>query len=249
MRVHLLLFGILKDLAGRSTDTLDLPGGSTVREAMAECEAKIPQIKESLASLAIAVNQEYARAETELKENDEIALLPPVSGGLENATTSGCGYVRIVREPIDTAGVLTNIKGGEDGAAVVFEGIVRNQTRGRKTLYLEYEAYEGMALKELETLACQAPKQFAIRNVAMVHRLGRLEIGETSVLIIVASAHRPAAFEACRWLIDTLKRTVPIWKKEYFEDGAVWADGEPFPAEIATNRHSPGSPSPEGASK
>jgi molybdopterin synthase catalytic subunit len=109
---------------------------------------------------------------------------------------------------------------------------VRNQTRGRKTVYLDYEAYEEMALKQMESLAGQALGQFQIRDVALVHRVGRLEIGETSVLIVVASAHRAAAFDACHWLIDTLKRTVPIWKKEYFEDGAVWADGEPFPDEI-----------------
>jgi molybdopterin synthase catalytic subunit len=114
----------------------------------------------------------------------------------------------------------------------VFEGVVRNQTRGRTTLYLDYEAYEEMALEQLELLADEALRRFQIRDVAIVHRLGRLEIGETSVLIAVLSAHRGAAFDACRWLIDTLKGTVPIWKKEYFEDGAVWADGEPFPAEI-----------------
>ena len=119
-----------------------------------------------------------------------------------------------------------------NGAAVVFEGIVRNNTRGRRTLYLDYEAYEGMALKQMQSVADKACSEFKIRDVTLVHRLGRLEIGETSVLIAVSSAHRAAAFDACRWLIDTLKRTVPIWKKEYFEDGAVWADGEPFPAEI-----------------
>jgi molybdopterin synthase catalytic subunit len=111
---------------------------------------------------------------------------------------------------------------------------VRNQTRGRRTLFLNYEAYEEMALKQIEELARRALAEFKVRDVAIVHRLGRLEIGETSVLIAVASAHRAAAFDACRWLIDTLKRTVPIWKKEHFEDGAVWADGEPFPDEIAS---------------
>jgi molybdopterin synthase catalytic subunit len=115
---------------------------------------------------------------------------------------------------------------------VIFEGVVRNQTRGRTTLYLDYEAYEEMALCQMRGLAKQALNQFQIRDVALVHRLGRLQIGETSVLIAVVSAHRAAAFEACRWLIDTLKRSVPIWKKEYFEDGAVWADGEPFPPEL-----------------
>ena len=152
----------------------------------------------------------------------------------------------IMREPIDTAKVLAGIKHPEDGAAIVFEGIVRNNTRGRQTLYLDYEAYEEMALKQMEDLAGEALVQFQVREVAIVHRLGRLEIGDTSVLIVVASAHRGPAFEASRWLIDTLKRKVPIWKKEYFVDGAVWADGEPFPEDIPRAQ---GSPSGQAASK
>jgi MoaE-MoaD fusion protein len=238
MRVRVLFFGGLKDLAGKSSDWLDLPDGALVRDMLAHYLGEVPRMKESMASLAVAVNQEYAGPETELKSDDEVALLPPVSGG--------SGKASIIRDPIDTRGVLERIKRGEDGAAVVFEGVVRNQTRGRRTVYLDYEAYEGMALQQMEELAEQALKQYQVRDVALVHRLGRLEIGETSVLIVVASAHRAAAFEACRWLIDTLKRTVPIWKKEYFEDGAVWADGEPFPEEI---RRGQGSPGAEGASK
>ena len=130
-------------------------------------------------------------------------------------------------------GAAAEIKQPEDGAAVVFEGVVRNNSRGRRTLYLEYEAYDPMALKQMEELGHQALSNFKIRNVSIVHRIGRLEIGETSVAIIVASAHRTAAFDACRGIIDTLKRPVPIWRKEYFEDWAVWADGEPFPDTIA----------------
>jgi molybdopterin synthase catalytic subunit len=256
MRVRILFFGMLKDLAGKSSDVLDLPDNALVRDVLAYYVAEVPQMKESLAVLAVAVNQEYAAAETVLQADDEVALLPPVSGGsgkAESGTPPSTGsrqalrqaqgklsgqpsgrrrysgrYATIVRDAIDTEGVLEGIKRGEDGAAVVFEGVVRNQTRGRRTLYLDYEAYEEMALRQMEGLAEQALKQFRIREVALVHRLGRLEIGETSVLIVVASAHRAAAFDACRWLIDTLKRSVPIWKKEYFEDGAVWADGEPF---------------------
>jgi molybdopterin synthase catalytic subunit len=119
----------------------------------------------------------------------------------------------------------------------IFDGIVRNNTRGRQTLYLDYEAYEEMALKQMEQLAGEAIDKFGVRDVRLIHRLGRLEIGETSVFIAVASAHRAAALDACRWLIDTLKKTVPIWKKEYFEDGAVWADGEPFPDSIRPVAH------------
>jgi molybdopterin converting factor subunit 1 len=232
MRVRVLFFGSLKDLAGKSSDFLELPDGALVRDVLLHYMAQVPQIRGLLASLAVAVNQEYAGAETALRCDDEVALLPPVSGG--------SGRALIIRDPIDTQGVLGRVKQGGDGAAVVFEGVVRNQTRGRRTLYLDYEAYEEMALRQMESLAEQALKEFQVREVALVHRLGRLEIGETSVLIVVASAHRAAAFDACRWLIDTLKRTVPIWKKEYFEDGAVWADGEPFPAEIPRAQGSPG---------
>jgi MoaE-MoaD fusion protein len=238
MRVRVLFFGVLKDVAGRSSDLLELPDGAVVRDLLAHYRAEVPGMREALGAIAVAVNREYAGAETVLRAEDEIALLPPVSGG------SG-KEVSIVRDPIDTRGVLDRIKCGEDGAVVVFEGVVRNQTRGRRTLYLDYEAYEEMALHQMEGLAGQALGQFPVRDVALVHRLGRLEIGETSVLIVVASAHRAAGFDACRWLIDTLKRTVPIWKKEYFEDGAVWADGEAFPEEIPRA----GSPGPEGASK
>jgi MoaE-MoaD fusion protein len=241
MRVHVLFFGILKDIVGNSAESIDLPDGASVRDLIVHYESKIPRLKESLPSLALAVNQQYAGLDTKLKADDEVALLPPVSGGAPNGVgetpprqpASRRRYALIVRDPIDLPRTLANLKRGEDGAALVFEGVVRNQTRGRRTLYLDYEAYEDMALAQMESLAGQALKQFQVRDVALVHRLGCIEIGETSVLIAVASAHRAAAFEACRWLIDTLKRTVPIWKKEYFEDGAVWADGEPFPPEIS----------------
>jgi molybdopterin converting factor subunit 1 len=239
MRVHVLFFGMLKDLTGKSSDWLDLPEGASVRDVLTSYESRIPRLQESLSSLALAVNQQYAGPDTKLKPGDEVALLPPVSGGAPESGEIPSGqpagrrrYASIVREVIDMQRIVAGLKRGEDGASLVFEGIVRNQTRGRKTLYLDYEAYEEMALDQMESLASEALQQFQVRDVAVVHRLGRLEIGETSVLIAVASAHRAAAFDACRWLIDTLKRTVPIWKKEHFEDGAVWADGEPFPAEI-----------------
>jgi molybdopterin synthase catalytic subunit len=248
MRVRVLFFGVLKELAGKSPDVLNLRDRASVRDVLARCEAQIPRLKLWLPSLAVAVNQQYASPETELKENDEVALLPPVSGGA--GEPAGPCHVAIVRHPIDTAEVLARLKRGEDGAALVFEGVVRNQTRGRNTLYLDYEAYEEMALREMESLASQALRRFQIRDVALVHRVGRLEIGETSVLIAVVAAHRAAAFDACRWLVDTLKRTVPIWKKEYFDDGVVWADGEPFPAEILrANSSEEGSPGEGPASK
>jgi MoaE-MoaD fusion protein len=230
MQIRVLFFGMLKDLAGRSSDLLTLPDEATAGDVVEHYEMRLASLKGKLSSIAVSVNQEYTGPETKLHSGDEVGLLPPVSGGLPRAA--------IVREKIDSAAELEKIKQPEDGAAVVFEGVVRNHSRGRRTLFLEYEAYEVMARKQMESLAERALAQFQIRDVAMVHRLGRLEIGETSVLILVASAHRAAAFEACRWLIDTLKRTVPIWKKEHFEDGAVWADGEPFPEQAAAGTHS-----------
>jgi molybdopterin synthase catalytic subunit len=140
--------------------------------------------------------------------------------------------VAITNAVIDFARIMEEIKTGPDGAVCTFDGIVRNNTRGRQTLFLDYEAYEAMALQQMQGLAAEAISRFGVRDVALVHRLGRLQVGESSVFIVVASAHRGVAFDACRWLIDTLKKTVPIWKKEQFVDGAVWADGEPFPDEI-----------------
>ena len=152
--------------------------------------------------------------------------------------------VAITREPIDASVLIGGIKAGLDGAVCCFDGIVRDNTRGRRTLHLDYEAYEEMALEQMRGLAAEALTRFGVRDVTLVHRLGRLIVGETSVLIVVASAHRGAAFDACRWLIDTLKKTVPIWKKEQFEDGAVWADGEPFPEEIVPGQSAMGSATP-----
>jgi molybdopterin synthase catalytic subunit len=230
MQVRVIFFGMLKDLVHLDRDTLALPEGATVADLLDQYERRIPTLKKLLPSIAISVNREYASPDVKLNAGDEVGLLPPVSGGVPRAF--------IVREKIDTQATLEGVKRPEDGAAVAFEGVVRNNTRGRRTLYLDYEAYEEMAVKQMEALVAQACAQFKIRDALILHRLGRLEIGDISVLIVVASAHRGPAFDACRWLIDTLKRTVPIWKKEYFEDSAVWADGEPFPDDIPRSTHS-----------
>jgi MoaE-MoaD fusion protein len=226
MHVRVLLFGVLKDAFPEVVDSLELAAGATVATLIDHFRGQAPQQDQVWSSLAVAVNQEYAFPSHPLADGDEIALLPPVSGGSQQP------YIALVREPIRAESLLSQLKQGEDGAVVVFDGIVRNNTRGRRTLHLLYEAYEEMALKQMSALAQEANQRFAIRDLLLVHRLGRLQVGETSVLVAVASAHRAAAFDACRWLIDTLKKTVPIWKKEHFEDGAVWADGEPFPEEM-----------------
>ena len=227
MRVRLIVFGLLKDLIPSTTGEIDLQPGATVADLLQACRGSLAGHDALWSSLAVAVNREYATAGHPLSDGDEVALLPPVSGGTEAENV-----VFITRVPIDAGQIVAGLKQGRDGAVTIFDGIVRNNTRGRKTLSLDYEAYEEMALKQRQELAAKALADFKVRQVAIVHRLGKLEIGETSVLIAVASAHRGATFDACRWLIDTLKKTVPIWKKEHFEDGAVWADGEPFPPEI-----------------
>jgi MoaE-MoaD fusion protein len=241
MQVRILAFGILKDALGPSATRFDLPEGATVAALLDGLSALEPALP--LGGIAVSVNAEYAAASQVLRENDEVGLLPPVSGGA--GRTAGDSqesqyeppvFTALTRDPIDSETRIAAAKRAEDGAVVVFDGIVRDHSRGRRTLYLDYEAYEEMAAKQMAELAAQALERFSVRHAAIVHRLGRLEIGETSVLIVVASAHRAQAFDACRWLIDALKKTVPIWKRETFVDGAVWAPGEPFPDEIAVSQ-------------
>src|SRR5215470_6356641 len=135
-------------------------------------------------------------------------------------------WCELLRGPINGDAAIRHVRADLDGAMVTFDGFVRNESHGRRTLYLEYEAYESMALAKIHEICAHIHNAYAIHRVAIFHRLGHLDVGETSVFIAVSAPHRAAAFEACRFAIDTLKRTVPIWKKEFFEDGAVWADGE-----------------------
>jgi len=214
MHVRVLCFGVLKDWLGAATATVELPEGATVAALLEVLRKR--QSTDLLQKIAVSVNAQFATAAQVLHEGDE-----------DKATTA------LTRQPIDAERLMAAVKQGEDGAVVVFDGIVRNNSRGRQTLYLDYEAYEEMAAKQMRALAAEVRTRFGVRQVTLIHRLGRLAVGETSVFIAVASAHRAQAFEACRWLIDTLKKTVPIWKKETFADGAVWADGEPFPAGLA----------------
>lgn len=235
MRVRLLSFGPLKTALPPDGAWFELTGETEAQSVTDLVRALVAQgtfSDAAMRSAAVAVNQEYAAPDQILSDGDEVAILPPVSGGAPPVSESADDLVQIVREPIDTERIVNAVKSGGDGAVCVFDGIVRDNTRGRATLHLDYEAYEEMALRQMRMLRDEAIANFSVREVAIVHRLGRLSVGETSVLIAVASAHRGAAFEACRHLIDTLKKTVPIWKREQFVDGAVWADGEPFPEDL-----------------
>jgi molybdopterin synthase catalytic subunit len=230
IQVHVRAFGILKDTLGSEPAPLALPAAATITDLLNHIAAIHPAAP--LKGIAVSVNAEYATSTHPLHDGDEVGLLPPVSGGAPGTTTY------LTRDPIDAPALVSAAKHPEDGALVVFDGIVRNHSRGRQTLHLDYEAYEQMAAKQIAALAAEARTKFGVRHVTLVHRLGRLAVGETSVLIVVASAHRAQAYEASRWLIDTLKQTVPIWKKETFTDGAVWADGEPFPSSVAVTPES-----------
>jgi MoaE-MoaD fusion protein len=236
-QVRVLAFGVLKDAFGPEV-LIGLPSGATVTDLLAMISASHPSAV--LTGIAVSVNAEYVTRSHPLNDGDEVGLLPPVSGGAQQpnevspeSADALATVTNLTRELIDSGQLVAAARRGEDGAVVVFDGIVRNNSCGRQTLYLDYEAYEEMAVKKLNELAQKAHARFGVRQVTIVHRLGRLMVGETSVLIVVASAHRAQAFEACRWLIDTLKKTVPIWKKETFIDGTIWADGEPFPAEVS----------------
>jgi MoaE-MoaD fusion protein len=233
MRVHVLFFGRLKEIVGRGEEEAELSEGARLEDLFARYGQRYPELGAFRDSVVAAVNQVFVDWQSPLSAGDEVAFLPPVSGGAGLPDTAlERDVVRLVRVPIAVAEVVAGLKAPEDGAVVAFEGIVRNHSAGQRTLYLEYEAYQAMALAKLHEIAEEMHGRFPIDHVALIHRLGRLEIGETSVFVGVASAHRAAAFEACRFGIDTLKRTVPIWKKEYFEGGAVWAKGEvpPLPS-------------------
>jgi molybdopterin synthase catalytic subunit len=220
MKVNVLFFGITRDLTGCAQEMADLPEDENVEGLRRHYEARFPRLRTVGGALLLAVNQEFAQGSMPLHEGDEVAFIPPVSGG------AGADFFLITRRPISIAELANQLRAPQDGAVVVFEGNVRNHSRGRATLYLEYESYEPMAIRKMEELGREAKQKFAIDAIGMIHRLGRLEIGETSVAIIVTAEHRRAAFEACQYAIDRLKRIVPIWKKEYFADGAVWAEGE-----------------------
>jgi molybdopterin converting factor subunit 1 len=224
VRVRVLFFGQLKDIVGVAQEEAELSEGARV-EDLFECYGRrFPKLSEFRPSVAASVNQEYAAWRATLSSGDEVAFLPPVSGGEQAAAPEF--VLRRVRAPLGQRELVESLKAPKDGALVVFDGFVRNSFKGHQTLYLEYEAYEPMAYSKMREIGAQIRGRFAIDRLAIVHRLGRLEIGDTSVLIAVSSAHRAAAFDACRYAIDTLKRSVPIWKKEYFAGGSVWAEGE-----------------------
>jgi MoaE-MoaD fusion protein len=230
MQVKLLFFATLKDIVGARQLQFDVPAGATVADLLTHLEASYPRMKDYRPVVLTAVNEEYVDHRTHIHEGDEVAIFPPVSGGEVQSDAlliSRPGEIyQITRDPIDARKVAREMLRGEDGAICIFEGVVRNNSKGKRTLHLVYEAYETMALKRLEEIGIFVRRAWEIDGIAMIHRLGHLDIGETSVAVIVTSAHRRAAFDACHYSIDKLKKTVPIWKKEFFEDGELWIEGQ-----------------------
>ena len=253
--VRVLFFGAARDAVGGEEIDLELNPPATTKTARTHLVTMYPALERFGKSLLLAVNQEYALPDREIKDGDELAVFPPVSGGSEEefatktqshkeneagvkgptkagsadvlSTSPGKNdFFELTTDPIDVGAVARRVILPECGATVTLDGYARGWTRGRRTLYLVYEAYAPMALSEMKKLGDQAREKFEIAHIGIVHRTGRLEIGETSVVIAVSAPHRRAAFAACDWIIRELKRTVPIWKKEFFEDGEVWVEGE-----------------------
>ena len=231
LSVRVLFFGAARDVVGRGQLDISCPDRCTTGELFQKVLFEYPALNRFGKSLLLAVNQQYADPKRELREGDELAIFPPVSGGSAGsagilpASSADKDFFELTTEPIDVAAVARRVVLPQCGATITLDGYAREWTKGRRTLYLIYEAYEAMALTEMKRLGEQAHEKFDIAHVGIVHRTGRLEIGETSVVISVSAPHRAAAFQACEWAIRELKRTVPIWKKEVFEDGEVWVEG------------------------
>ena len=226
VRVRVLFFGQLKEIVGASTDEVEIDEGARVSDLFARYGSRFPQLADLKNSIAPSVNQEFALWQAHLSPGDEVAFMPPVSGGSRGATKIETEICELLRRPLIPDEWLGSLASPADGAVVVFEGMARNHSHGRRVLRLEYEAYEPMAMKKMRELASSLRSRFGVSRVVLAHRLGRIEIGETSIVIGVSSAHRQASFDACRQAIDEFKRTVPIWKKEFFEGGSAWAEGE-----------------------
>ena len=226
--MKVLFFGMLKDVVGRAEDSLDLETGATLGEVFDYYGSRYPRLRQMAGNILLARNQEFASPATQIDGGDEIAFLPPVSGGSppRHEISENGHFFALTWHPIVTRKLVDRLLRGDDGAVVTFEGVVRNNTAGRQTHYLDYECYEPMALKLMAHIGREIAAGYPIGRIAIVHRLGRMLIGETSVAVIVTAAHRKPACDAALEGIDRLKRIVPIWKKEHFADGEVWVEGE-----------------------
>lgn len=219
MKINLLLFGSVREAAGTSKLKVELADGASVADLRIWLAERNPVVEKLGDRLAASINTEMAQADDVLEDGDEVAFLPPVAGG--DGAVKRCTISEL---PLDEAEVAARVEGPDAGGVVSFIGRVRNHARGQTIEHLEYEAYPAMAEKEMEKIVDEAAEKWPGTRVAIAHRIGRLEIGDAAVIVIAASAHRGEAFDACEFAIDTLKVTVPIWKREVATDGAYWVD-------------------------
>jgi molybdopterin synthase catalytic subunit len=230
VRVRVLFFGVLRDITGMREDVVSVDEGSRLDTVYQHYAARFPRLRDISSSLVLALNQQFSEPAAALSDGDEVAFLPPVSGGstdfLEEIADPAGHFFGITRGVLHAEGLVQRLHQDEDGAVVTFEGVTRNNTKGRTTRFLEYECYLPMAIRTMADIGRDIVAKLPISRIGMIHRLGKLEIGEASVIVVATSPHRKAAFDAALEGINRLKRTVPIWKKEFFADGEVWVEGE-----------------------
>ncbi len=234
MKAKVLFFGVLREITGTPSESAEFAPGTSLSDVFEAYAARFPKLKPMAGNIVAARNQEFAPFTETVNEGDELAFLPPVSGGSEEEPEFESepelwdegNYFALTARAIDVRKVARKLLTGAEGAVVTFEGTARNNTDGRPTRFLDYECYQPMALKKMAEIGRDIAAEPGIERIAIVHRLGRILIGETSVAIIITAPHRKAAFEAALEAVDRLKKTVPIWKKEQFEDGAVWVEGD-----------------------
>jgi molybdopterin synthase catalytic subunit len=219
MNVPVRLFASAREAAGVGHVLLELPSGATVRDAVAAVTAQHPLVGE-IRQMVIAKNRDYVGLDDPLADGDELALIPPVSGGAVSASDR----IRVSDRPLSLDAAVDAVRGPDSGGIVIFVGTVRDESRGKRVRHLEYEAYAEMAEAKMRDIGTALERDHPRLRIALHHRVGDLAIGETAVIIAAASPHRDAAFAAARSAIDELKRAVPIWKKEYTDDGAVWIE-------------------------
>ncbi len=233
MRVTVRYFAGHRDITGQSSEHFDLAEAATIESLWKTLTERYPRLAAYTGRVLYAVNEEFATLPTLLHDGDEVAFIPPVSGG----NPANPPFFLVTDQPLDADSLNALVQSADIGAIVTFAGVVRNHFEGRATAYLEYEAYQPMAERVLAQLAAEAQAHWQTGAIAIHHRIGKLHIGETAVLIIVASAHRQAAFEATAWLMDRIKALAPIWKKEYWADGvSEWVEERGLSNESAINQ-------------
>jgi molybdopterin synthase catalytic subunit len=233
MNVSVRLFAGLQDLIGEKSVSMELPDGATVADMRERLGKTYPHVTPFLTTLVCAVDDEYVPTEHRLRDGDDVSLIPPVSGGSDE-------LIAVTAEPLDGEALVRAVRRDESGAVVLFHGVARNHSEGRRVRALEYEAHESLAVKKLHEVAGEARARFPITDIGILHRTGHLEIGEASLLVAVSAAHRKEAFDAAQYAVDRIKQTVPIWKKEIWEDGGgAWVPGHQV--EVPEPARTPGS--------